>query len=53
MSYHGGPVMSQVNAYLVFWLPPSYHYEAPGHGSDSNFERLVERYLGDLGGSSF
>ena len=53
LTYHGGAVMHTTAVFLIFWLPPGYHYELPGHGSDSSFESLVERYFFDVGGSSY
>ena len=48
-TYDHGTVMHTYSAYVIFWLPPGKHYEP--QGSDSRFERLVERYFQDIGGS--
>ena len=47
-----GSVMTSVAAYLVFWLPSGVQFE-PGAGGDLNYQRLLERYFQDVGGSSF
>ncbi|GEM_PF-627510 len=51
VSYHGGSVMHTMTVYLDFWLPAGYHYEPSG--SDARFERLIEQYFKDVGGTSF
>ncbi len=50
VTYHGGPVEHVMYAYVIFWLPPGYHYEPSG--SDAVFESLVARYFSDVGGSN-
>jgi len=45
LSYHGGPVMTgTANAYAIFW--------EPGNNVESNYNSLIQRYFGDIGGSS-
>ncbi|MBV9712133.1 MAG: hypothetical protein JO011_14595, partial [Ktedonobacteraceae bacterium] len=45
LTYHGGPVMvGTANAYAIFW--------EPGGNVASNYNSLIERYFGDIGGSS-
>lgn len=53
LTYHGGEVIHTAAVYVIFWLPPGYHYELPGRGSDASFESLVTRYFSDVGGSSY
>jgi hypothetical protein len=45
--------MSTTKTYAIFWLPPGAHFEAPGFGSDRQFEQLVVRFLADVGGTSY
>jgi hypothetical protein len=40
LSYHGGPVMHDNTAFVIFWAPPGYHF-------DPEFEQGVTRYLAD------
>jgi hypothetical protein len=51
--YQGGPVMHNPAAYVIFWLPSGYHFENGTGASDSTYESLVTRFLGDLSGSSY
>jgi hypothetical protein len=66
LQFGGGPVMHVSNTYAIYWLPSGLgacpqalacHYE--GYlttglgGSDSNYEALINRFLGDLTGSSY
>ena len=45
LTYHGGPVMAgTAHAYAIFW--------EPGGNVASNYNSLIERYFGDIGGSS-
>lgn len=44
--YFGGPVMHTLRAYTIFWAPA-------GHPIDSGYQTLLNRYLSDIGGSSF
>lgn len=46
MTYHGGPVMLTVKAYLIFWAPP-------GHSIPKGYRNLLKRYFSDIGGSNF
>lgn len=48
--YHNGAVMHTYTAYLIFWLPSGYTYDALG---DGNFERIVSNYINDVGGSAY
>jgi hypothetical protein len=51
VTYHGGQVQDEQNAYAIFWLPSGYTYDPTG--SNSNYEFLISRYFEDIGGSSF
>jgi hypothetical protein len=51
VTYHDGPVMHQLTAYLIFWLPAGRTFE-PG-GSDARFESLLQRYFTDVGSTPF
>ena len=45
VTYHGGPVMfGTTNVYAIFWEPPSSSVSA-------NYNSLIKRYFGDVGGS--
>lgn len=46
MTYHGGPVMQTLKAYLIFWGPT-------GHSIPAGYQNLIKRYFNDIGGSSF
>ncbi len=50
VSYHGGPVMHTFTAYLIYWLPSGYAYDAVGSGS---FEHITSNYFQDVGGTPF
>lgn len=44
LTYHGGPVMAgTANAYAIFW--------EPNGNVASNYNSLIQRYFGDVGGS--
>jgi hypothetical protein len=49
--YHKGPVMHTFTAYLIFWLPQPYFYDATG--SPSTFESIMAQYFRDIGGTPF
>jgi hypothetical protein len=49
--YHGGDVMSTTRTYAIFWLPSGRHFEP--HGSDGRYERLIIRFLRDVGGTPY
>ncbi|MGZ3716032.1 MAG: hypothetical protein ACXVA4_11480 [Ktedonobacterales bacterium] len=49
--YHGGPVMHNYTAYLIFWLPKSYTFEPSG--DDARFESSIAQYFKDIGDTSF
>jgi hypothetical protein len=51
VTYHGGPVMRAMSAYLIFWLPGGYTFD-PG-GSDSFYESLIQRFFQDLQGTGY
>ena len=52
MSYYGGPVMHMSNTYAIFWLPSGYSYvDFPW--TNSGYESLIERFLIDVGGTSY
>src|SRR5437667_12902568 len=45
MSYHGGPVMTgTASVYAIFWEPTG--------NVATNYNSLIQRYFGDIGGSS-
>jgi Ricin-type beta-trefoil lectin domain-like len=45
VTYHGGPVMANTtNVYAIFWEPA-------GSSVSANYNTLIERYFGDVGGS--
>jgi hypothetical protein len=48
-----GPVQNYTKTYAIFWLPPGYTYESGTSGSSSRYISLIERYLSDIGGSTF
>ncbi|MDQ1428955.1 MAG: hypothetical protein QOK39_2431, partial [Acidimicrobiaceae bacterium] len=53
MTNHGGNIMLSPVIYNVFWLPAG-HYESPGSAaSDANYENLLNRWAGDVGGNDF
>src|SRR5438105_10734862 len=45
MTYHGGSIMQTVTAYAIYWTP--------NNTLDSAYQNLINRFLGDLGGSSY
>ncbi|HVN85169.1 MAG TPA: hypothetical protein VMW17_10020 [Candidatus Binatia bacterium] len=49
--HSGGPVMSSVTAYLIFWLPSGVHFSSAV--GDSSYENLIERYFQDVGSTTF
>src|SRR5690348_8995046 len=49
--YHRGSVVNDLTAYLLFWLPNGYTFEP--NGSSSRYERLMEQYFQDVGGTPF
>jgi hypothetical protein len=51
VKYHNGDVMHRYNAYLIFWQPSGVIFE-PG-GSDKRYISLMQRYMNDVGGTSF
>ncbi|HLZ57420.1 MAG TPA: hypothetical protein VKR06_10775 [Ktedonosporobacter sp.] len=45
LSYHGGPVMEgTANVYAIYWQPTN--------NVSTNYHSLINRYFGDIGGSS-
>lgn len=55
MASFGGTVLSSSTTYALFWLPSGSSYEPSGvgAGSDSGYESLVQRFLSDVGGTTF
>jgi uncharacterized repeat protein (TIGR01451 family) len=54
MTSHGGNVMLTPVIYNVYWLPAGQHYEsAATAASDTNYENLLNRWAGDVGGNDF
>lgn len=49
--YHGGPVMHNYTAYLIFWTPP--HSPPDPGGSDAHFESTVAQFFKDAGGTPY
>lgn len=50
VAYHTGPVMHTYTAYLVYWLPKGYTYDAKGN---SSYERITSNYFNDVGGTAY
>jgi hypothetical protein len=56
---HGGPVMHAATNYVIFWLPPGYHFDTPtidqpyANASDVNYEELVGQFLRDLSNTAY
>jgi uncharacterized repeat protein (TIGR01451 family) len=52
-----GPVMTSFTAYLIFWLPPGFHFSNGANpataASDADYEHLIIRYFQDVGDSPF
>ncbi len=48
----GGPTMPASHAYAIYWLPAGYHFESSSTG-DASYMNLINRYLTDVGNSSF
>ncbi|HEV7126674.1 MAG TPA: hypothetical protein VGN32_04440, partial [Ktedonobacterales bacterium] len=48
---HGGPVIHQMTAYLIFWLPANAVYD--GNGDPATYEALMQRYIQDVGGTAY
>jgi hypothetical protein len=53
LKWSGGQVQSYTKTYAIFWLPAGYTYENWSGGSNSRYISLMERYLADIGGSTF
>jgi hypothetical protein len=47
----GGPVMPSTTTYAIYWLPSGVQFEPSG--SDSSYEALIQRFLGDVGDTDF
>ncbi|GAC1469454.1 MAG: hypothetical protein PVSMB7_18750 [Chloroflexota bacterium] len=52
LRYHGGPVMRTATTYLIFWLPPGYHFE-PDASADSRYMALVKQFFADVGSTAY
>lgn len=53
LSSRGGPVMHNVRAHLIFWLPPGRHFAVDGDdASDNRYEYWLQTFLGDFPSSS-
>jgi hypothetical protein len=54
VDYHTGSVMPTTTTYAIYWLPAGAHFETgePG-GSDARYQSLVNRFLQDVGGTSY
>jgi hypothetical protein len=44
-----GEIMPTTNTYLIFWLPPGFHYN--DSGGDGAYEAAMRTYFQDVGGS--
>jgi hypothetical protein len=59
LTYGGGSVVHNLTAYLIFWLPSGYHYEAAkgapasAGANDLNYEALIKRFFNDVGGTPY
>lgn len=59
LTSHRGPVMHSVTNYVIFWLPPGYHFDTPSidngypNASDANYQALVGQYLRDLSNTAY
>lgn len=51
VKYHNGDVMHRYSAYLIFWQPSGVTFEPSG--SDKRYISLLQRYISDVGGTSF
>lgn len=51
LQYGGGTVLADTTTYAIFWRPLGYHFE-PG-GSDAGYERAMEGFLRDVGGTPY
>ena len=49
--FHQGTVIHRLTAYLLFWLPSGHSFEPDGNSG--RFERLMEQYFQDVGGTPF
>jgi hypothetical protein len=49
--YHDGPVMHTHTAYLIFWQPKGYTFDA--QGGDAAFQAAIGQYFRDVSGSAF
>lgn len=47
----GGTVLLTTTTYALYWLPAGTHFEPSG--SDTGYESLTQRFLQDVGGTSF
>lgn len=52
--YFGGSVMPTTTTYAIFWLPSGSHFEpAENIGGDAHYEFVIERFLKDVGRTSY
>lgn len=57
--YHGGPVMHNPTNYVIFWLPPGYHYDNSTidpnatSPSDNGYESLINYFFSKVGNTSY
>src|SRR5215470_13672408 len=50
----GGPVMQARTIFLIFWLPPGFHYDSSNTAAaDTTYENLMRRWFTDLSGSTY
>lgn len=46
LDYHGGPIMSNVTTYAIFWVPPTLQDGTPT-GMSANYRPILKRFLTD------
>lgn len=51
---NGGPVMQMRTAFVIFWLPPGFHYDSTNTAAaDTTYEMLMSRFFTDVSGSTY
>lgn len=49
----GGPVMQAPKVFLIFWLPPSFHFDSSGSTGDTTYQAIVQRFFSDVSAGSY
>jgi hypothetical protein len=50
----GGPVMQARTVFLIFWLPPGFHYDSSNTAAaDTKYENLMTQFFTDMSGSTY